>query len=193
MYDAVPLEGSITYADLAAKVNVPEGRLRRVIHYALNNHIFIASGPDSIAHSATSAEAVLDPFVYGWIEHNVFEVGPAALKVTDAVEKFGDSEEPGHAGAALALPVEEGLFFWMENDGVGEPSEEILGGKIVKSDRTKGYRNRRFGAAMHSMMIGGAHAAAHVNNGFDWEALGKGTVVDVSFLASLRTKDLVLM
>lgn len=187
------MEGSITYTELAAKVKVPEGRLRRVLHHAINNHIFFAPTADSISHTSISAEAALDPFLYAWIEHNYSEVGPCAHKITEAIEKHGDSEDPAESAAALALPLgEDKLFEWMEKDGVGEPSKEVLEGKIDKSDRTRGWRNRRFGRAMHSIMIGGIHAAAHVNNGFDWGALGKGTVVDVSknpVLDSLRQLD----
>lgn len=160
---------------------MPESKLRRVLHHAINNHIFFSPSEESIAHTATSAEVVLDPFLYAHIEHNYFEAEPAASKIIEAIARFGDSEDPNQAGAALALPLEgEAVFAWMQKDGVGEPSEEILSGKDVKGDRTKGYRSRRFGVAMQSMMRGRLHDASHVNRGFDWGLLGKGTVVDVS-------------
>lgn len=152
-----------------------------MLHHAINNHIFFSPSENSIAHTATSVEVVLNPFIYAFIEHNFFEVEPAVFKIPEAIARFGDSEVPEQAGAALAFPFQGGNFFgWMERDGVGEPSEEILAGKIVKGDRTRGYRSRRFGGAMQSLMSTGVHAAKHVNFGFDWASLGRATVVDVS-------------
>jgi hypothetical protein len=97
----------------------------------------------------------------------------------EQTDRFGDGTSP--AEAALALAHFEGKyanpFDWFENDGVGEP--KMLGGKLDKSDRTKGWRARRFGNTMKYLTSGGGHSSSHVH-GFDWDALGEASVVDVS-------------
>ena len=179
VFDEVPLIGSITYVELAKKCNIPETRLRRFIQHAMPNRIFWAPTPDSVAHTITSAEVVRSPFLYAWLGHNIEEIGPGCTKVIEAMERWGDSEDPTKAGFPLAFDLkEENLFQWFESDGAGEARAE--NGEVDKFDRTKGWRARRFGNAMKFMMSHGVSASRHVHGGFDWESLGKATVVDVS-------------
>jgi hypothetical protein len=72
----------------------------------------------------------------------------------------------------------EQFFQLLENDGASEPKASE--GEVDKTDRTKGWRARRFGEAMKFMTTFGVSSAKHIHGGFDWDALGKATVVDVS-------------
>jgi hypothetical protein len=70
VFDAVPLDGRISYADLAQKCNVLKSHLRRWMRHAISKRIFQASTKDSVAHTITSAECVRDETVWAWIGHN---------------------------------------------------------------------------------------------------------------------------
>lgn len=151
----------------------------------MSNRIFWAPTPDSVAHTLTSAEVIRSPLLYAWIGHNIEEVSPGSTKVIEAMEKYGDSQDPVEAGIPLAFNLEgENLFQFFENDGVGEA--KASDGKIDKFDRTKGWRARRFGNAMKFMMSHGVSAAQRVHGGFDWESLGEATVVDVSYISTFK-------
>lgn len=67
LYDAVPLDGSITYAELSAKCNFPEGRLRRILKHAFVNGIFWGPTPDTVAHTGTSAEFIREELRFAYM------------------------------------------------------------------------------------------------------------------------------
>lgn len=174
----------MTYAELAEKCNIPERRLRRFVKHAIANRIFWAPTPDSVAHTITSAEVVRSPLLYAWIAHNAEDVLPGTLKVVEAMDRWGDSEDPAQAGIPLAFDLNgQNVFYWAETDGIGEYVE----GGNPRNDRAMGWRARRFGAAMKHLMSGGPHASAHIHGGFDWDSLGKATVVDVSERLAVAT------
>jgi hypothetical protein len=63
----------------------------------MTNRIFWSPTPDSVAHTITSAEVVRSPLMYAWMDHNLQEIAQASLKVIDALEKYGDSQDPAQA------------------------------------------------------------------------------------------------
>jgi 6-hydroxytryprostatin B O-methyltransferase len=132
-----------------------------------------------VAHTITSAEFARDETTWAWVGHNVEEIGPAAAKIMEQTDRFGDGTSPAEAAVALAHFESKytDLFGWMENDGAGEL--KISDEKIDKSDRTKGWRARRFGNTMKYLTSGGGYSSSHVH-GFGWDALGEASVVDVS-------------
>jgi hypothetical protein len=178
VFETVPLTGSITYAELAKKCNLPESRLQRWIRHAISKRIFWAPSQDSVAHTITSAELARDNAAWAWVGHNVEEMGQAAAKIMEQNDRYGNSTSPAETAVALANfeGTATGLFDWFENDGVGEL--KTGDGKIDKSDRTKGWRARRFGNCLKFLTSGGGYASSHIH-GFDWDALGEATVVDV--------------
>ena len=137
----------------------------------MTNRIFYEPSSNQVAHTATSAVVFKEPLLKSWIGHNIEEVGAASVKLVESMDKYGDSEDPGQAAICLAFGLKEGenCFTLLENDGEGD---------------MKGWRARRFGEAMRSMTAGAMHSAKHVHGGFDWQSLGKGTVVDV-YLGSI--------
>ena len=50
----VPLDHEISYANLADAAGVDEGLLRRMLHMAMMNHIFIETRDGDVRHSAVS-------------------------------------------------------------------------------------------------------------------------------------------
>jgi 6-hydroxytryprostatin B O-methyltransferase len=170
VFEAVPTTGDISYTDLAAKLPLTERQLRRLFRHVLTKNIFVEPRPDHVAHNSMSIAPVKNPSLVPWIGHNLSEVLRSSLCMPEAVEKWGESQNPTEVPLALAFNLEEGtsLFDWFKNDGEGEK---------------KGWRARRFAACM-AAMDGGGHDLKYVADGFDWESLGKATVVDVSGISS---------
>jgi hypothetical protein len=98
--------------------------------------------------------------------HNIDEVGRALNWQVEALDKWGDTEDPSNSALCLAFELPQGstLFEFAHNDG--EKGE-------------KGWRAKRFGAAMIAMSKTGAFSSTHIHAGFDWASLGEATLVDV--------------
>ncbi|KAL8972203.1 MAG: hypothetical protein Q9197_002893 [Variospora fuerteventurae] len=169
IFSAVPLDGEISYADLAAKVGLAEERLRRFIRQAMTNHVFTESRPGFVAHTATSAVPARIPSFRWFMEHNAEDGGPAYPKVITALEKWGASDQPAESGFGLAFGLDaqdgkDSVFRFVAEDGEGEK---------------KGFRMKRIGNAMEGMKGDGAYNVGHAQQGFDWASLGDATVVDL--------------
>ncbi|KAI4191315.1 MAG: hypothetical protein LQ348_003536 [Seirophora lacunosa] len=167
VFSAVPLDGEISYAHLAAKVGLAEERLRRFIRQAMTNHIFTESRPGFVAHTATSAVPARIPSFRWYIEHNTEDGGPAYPHVIPALEKWGASDQPAKSGFGIAFGLDakdskDSVFQFVAEDGEGEK---------------KGFRMRRIGNAMEGMKGDGAYNVGHAQNGFDWASLGDDAIV----------------
>jgi hypothetical protein len=164
---AVPLHDEISYTDLAAQVPLTERQLRRILRHAMTRRFFAESRPGYVVHTSLSATIARLPKLVSWIGHNIDEIGSASSRMIDAIEKWGDSQDPCQTGYNIAFGLSEtdSIFTHFGTDGEGE---------------RKGWRGRRFGEAMESMTSGGAHDVSHILNGFAWGDLGPATVVDVS-------------
>ncbi|OQU97665.1 hypothetical protein CLAIMM_03560 [Cladophialophora immunda] len=165
VFDAVPTDGDISYADLAQKVPITERQLRRLFRHAMTKNIFFEPRPNHVAHTSLSIAPVKNPSLKPWIHHNLGEVLPASSRLADAVEKYGDSQDPAETAFNMAWNLDrgKGLFDWLENDGEGSE---------------KGWRARLFAQAMQAM-DGGGHDRRYTLQGFNWEGLGEATVIDV--------------
>lgn len=163
---AVPLDGEISYEHLAQKVGLTERQVRRILRHAMTKRYFTESRSGFVAHTSLSAAPYRLPELRAWIEHNIDDHGPASCRMIEAIEKWGDSQDPHETGYSLAfgLGENENVFTFFENDGEGEK---------------KGWRARRFGQAMSSMTAGGAHDVSHIRHGFMWKDLDHATIVDV--------------
>lgn len=172
IFDAVPRETAISYAELSDKVGLAEHRLRRIMSMAYTQHFFCTPEPGFVAHTSNSANAIGDPLARAWILHNAEEVQPwYAAKAVDATMKWGDTTDPNHTGPNLsARPGEEKSFIEiMEEDDKGEWSG-------VKG---KGFRLWRLYDTDKFFGTGGAIKGTNMLRAFDWGKLGKATVVDV--------------
>ena len=77
VFDAVPLDREIAYADVAEKIGLDEDRIRRVMQYAMTNGFFNESKPGHVVHSASSAAVARDEKLRAMVGHNCEEVYPA--------------------------------------------------------------------------------------------------------------------
>ncbi|KAI4123070.1 MAG: hypothetical protein LQ338_005466, partial [Usnochroma carphineum] len=106
VFSAVPLDGEISYADLAAKVGLSEERLRRFIRHAMTSHVFTESRPGYVAHTATSAVPARIPSFRWFIEHMAEDGGPAYPKVIPALEEWGATDQPAESGFGIAFGLD---------------------------------------------------------------------------------------
>ena len=155
--EAVPLEGSIAFSNLACKVNLDEAFLTRILRHAFNYHVLTESSPGHVAHTVSSALLRSGGSVRDWLDMTLEEWGPASVKALDALQKFPHSQEPRETGFGLAFD--------------GQTIFEFL------SQRPE--RARVFGSAMGNFSKGISHKVEHLVQNYPWENLGDGTVVDV--------------
>lgn len=182
-WDAVPLGGSASYAEIATATKLPEAFVRRFLRLGMTMYLFREESPGSgrIVHTAASAYVARDRHMQSWTGHVFEETRPASTVVGDALHKWfvghsKPSEELEHAPWALASfngkVVSEPLFTFLKHDeSQGKP---------------KGYRATRFAEAMN-VLTSAVTVEAYVES-FDWESLGEATVVDVCCMAIYSTE-----
>ena len=77
VFDAVPLDREITYAEVAKKVSLDEDRITRVMQYAMTNGFFNETKRGCVVHSASSAAVVRDEKLRAMVGRNCEKVYPA--------------------------------------------------------------------------------------------------------------------
>ncbi|EWZ80437.1 hypothetical protein FOWG_15530 [Fusarium oxysporum f. sp. lycopersici MN25] len=80
-WNAVPIGGSATYAEITARVHLPESIVRRVLKYAISIRIFAGANdkPDSVCHTSLSALPARNRLYQNWLRHLLEEAGPGSL------------------------------------------------------------------------------------------------------------------
>jgi 6-hydroxytryprostatin B O-methyltransferase len=155
---AVPLNGSISYAELAAKTKVDADQMKRSIRQGIQTHVFYEPQPGYVGHTAAS-KLLLKPQIAGSAAYIVDDSLIIAANVMSALEKWGHgSQEPNEAGLSYAFKTDKPMFQFFEEDEL---------------------RRQRFSFLMRQ--IGTTHLMStdHVATGFDWASLGECTIVDV--------------
>lgn len=99
---AVPLNGSISFHDIAKAVNANEALLTRFIRHAMGIHIFIEPEPGMVAHTIDSRLLAEDEYLFHLVGCLLQDINSGYQKTIEAMEKWPNSEEPNHAGCALA-------------------------------------------------------------------------------------------
>ncbi|KAH8696533.1 putative O-methyltransferase [Talaromyces proteolyticus] len=154
----VPVDGEITFTELAASIGVDYGALTRILRLSIAHRIFKEPRPGVVAHSAASREIAEDTRVASWVGANVDDMWPAAGRVVDALIKWPLATEPNQIGFSLAN--ETNRSFYEELDKSPE-------------------RARRFGGAMSCFTTSDGYSLSHLTDGYPWESISSGTVVDL--------------
>lgn len=169
-WDAVPLDGSATCAEIAAKVDLPESMTRRILRHAMTQHIFDEKVPGSgrVKHTVNSAFAVRHPLVRAWLGHNLEEVAASEPLLPQVLRTVGEPEEAADSPLMQMLdptaPKHRNFFDFAAMDGEGD---------------RKGWRMARFAACMAHMSASGGASFEPLMAAYDWDALGEATVVDI--------------
>ncbi|KAK3059749.1 hypothetical protein LTS18_010133, partial [Coniosporium uncinatum] len=99
--EAVPLESTATFTELARKTRTDESRTRRILRYAMTNNLFHEPSPGHVAHTAAS-RLFLMPGFFDLLGYSSEDVFPGAAKLVETTRKHGNSEDMNHAPFNLA-------------------------------------------------------------------------------------------
>ena len=165
--EAVPLQGSITYEDLTAKVielnnglPIPVLNLRRLIRHAMTNRIFYEPRKGHVAHTRTSRLLLEDIPLNNWVGFLCNDLWLPLAHVVKAMKKWPASEESTETGVNLAYGQNLPWFDFIQQDQAFA---------------------KRYGLAMLAHGDAGGFGIKSVVDGYPWGNLPDGaTVVDVS-------------
>lgn len=158
---AVPLSTPISFQDLASKLNLQVTTLTRILRLAFTLRIFHEPSPGLVAHTAASRALLEDPSLADWVGFVSDDCFPGAAHACDALEKWPGSEEVGETGFALAH-----------------------GKSVFELFETEPGRARRMGGAMTGLSEGEGYQVRYSVEGYPWEEVSEGTMVDVSALTA---------
>lgn len=156
----VPLEGSISYEEVAKSAKVNELVLRRFFRYAITINYFREPEANRVAHSAASRHLVEVPGAFDALGMKVEELVPASQKAIEGLQRWPQAEEPTETGYNIAHGTE--LPFYR---ALAQQPE----------------RARRFGAGMRYFTERDNCDLSHLVGAFPWHEFDRAdfTVVDV--------------
>ncbi|EXL42274.1 hypothetical protein FOCG_15622 [Fusarium oxysporum f. sp. radicis-lycopersici 26381] len=156
-WNAVPIGGSATYAEITARVHLPESIVRRVLKYAISIRIFAGANdkPDSVCHTSLSALPARNRLYQNWLRHLLEEAGPGSLHVAESLRKFSSGKQ--------------------------EPTSDVLGLCQPRNEgKPKGWRSARFAECMQVAASASVIKTDDLlKSAYDWDKLGEATVVDI--------------
>lgn len=158
MPQAVPVEGDVSYAEIAAATGLDETNAKRLIRHAMTNRIFHEPRPGYVAHTAASRILLDDLAMSDWVGVCATEFFQAAAKSVEALQTHGNSQETTEAGYAEYWCPGKPMFAYVSADPM---------------------RAKRFGGAMVSLTGGEGYEPQYLVDNYPWEELGETTVVDV--------------
>ncbi|KAF6825300.1 o-methyltransferase [Colletotrichum plurivorum] len=158
----VPLDGSITLAELQTKTSLDAVNLARVLRHAMTNRIFREPSHGVIAHTAASRLLAEDQSLQDWVGYNLEDNFPASAHVLQAIKAHPEATSLTRTGFNFAF------------DTVDKEPMFVTFGKDPA-------RAKRFGGAMMSLTGGEGYEVRHLVDSYDFgdiDARG-GTLVDV--------------
>ena len=160
---AVPLNSTISYSELAAKLSLDRKQLRQMLRQLIQSHVFSEPSLNQVSHTASSKLLITHPGVAAFNGYIARDVFPMAAKQFEALEHFGHGNpHPHKAGLNFACGTDLPMFAFYE-----QPEQ-------------KGVRER-FSQLMTYASSFPALSNAHVTAGFPWATLPPGsTVVDIA-------------
>lgn len=156
VHDLVPKGGSISFEELASKLNVHSEILRRVFRLAFANNLFKEEPKGHVAHTSLSSAI---PLASGWMRlmyRNDF--GNAILSWPDAMLQYDESKP-------LSIP-------WNVGNGHKQPFFDYL-------HEEQGGMEMFANAMRSSAAQTGGQESSNFLHGFDWTSLGEGPLVDL--------------
>ncbi|KAK5321117.1 hypothetical protein LTR93_006359 [Exophiala xenobiotica] len=153
----VPVEGKCTFQEVATKAGVDASQCSRVLRAAMTSGYFEEPEIGYVAHTAGS-KLFLNPDLKDAVGYVIEDTFPAASKLAEAIEKYPASQETNETAWNLAHGTDLSVFQYFEK----HPS-----------------RMERFMGAMRMMSEREGFDLKYLVEGYSWEALGKGLVVDV--------------
>ncbi|KAI0206700.1 S-adenosyl-L-methionine-dependent methyltransferase [Astrocystis sublimbata] len=110
--------GEATSFDAMAKFSGLNAKIvRRLVRHAIFNHLFFREEkPGVVTHSALTAILARDEITRNSLTLKLDEFWPAAVKMTDAMETWLNSEDVNETGFSLAHSSGKGMYDTFRND-----------------------------------------------------------------------------
>jgi len=158
--NAVPKDGSASYAEIACATDLPEPLVFRFVRHAMSNGIFDETPEGKVRHTPTSELLATDQSVTDYVGFFIEELSWASNNYVDAIKQYGASQEPTESPFSMA-------------NGSKAPLFEIL--------KHHPERARRFVGTMQHLSSTDASNVRHVFSGFDWASVDRpgAVMVDV--------------
>ncbi|KAI1377813.1 O-methyltransferase-domain-containing protein [Hypoxylon crocopeplum] len=160
--NAVPLDGTASYAEIATASGLKEDLCRRFIRLAMGSHIFTEdSETQRVRHTASSRRLATDQGFSDAVGLEIDDLGPASSKLLDVWEKHGqDAAEPDQSAFCMFNETSMPVFAFLAS----QPE-----------------RARRFGGAMRHFTKGDSWDLRHMLASFDWPSIDQpgAQVVDI--------------
>ncbi|KAI0799436.1 putative O-methyltransferase [Xylaria sp. FL0064] len=155
----VPMDGTISFAELAKATDLNVNDLKRIMRYAMCFHrLFLEPQEGFVAHSAGSKKLATDEVVRAGLGQSFNEFYGSFARTADALDSFKDGE-PHHTGFALSHNTDKSMFDFLRM----QPSKADQFSKAMR---------------LYSASVPG-YSESHLVEGYDWESLGAGLVIDV--------------
>lgn len=156
--DSVPDTGTIDYESLAKACAVDPTQLKQHFRFAIANRIFCEPSPNHVAHTTTSLVLKEGCPMQASVQWLTEDCAPMIAHQLDALKKWGPgSQEPNETAVTYAYGGKDFYDF-------------------IQSDP---MRERRFGTTITQVAQQPRSSLKFIQSGFDWNALGTATVVDV--------------
>jgi hypothetical protein len=156
IYDLVPVGETRTYTEIANATGQPVNVVRRILRHAMAQRIFCEPQRNTVAHTQVSRLLTENTKVRDYYGTICEIVWPAMVRTVDAMEKWPGSRDPRETGYYLAT---------------GETRQQTLEENPAK--------HKRYDNAMGAFATDRSYNLGHVSRGYDWNGLGKATIVDV--------------
>lgn len=158
---AIPLNDTISYAELAKKLSLDSKQLRQMIRQLIQIHVFSEPTTNHVSHTLASKLLLTHSGLAAFNGFISLDVFPMAARQIEALAHFGHgSPHPNEAALNFACGTDLPMFEYYE---------------------TQPEVRERFSQIMTFASNSPAMANGHVTSGFDWASLPDGsTVVDVA-------------
>ncbi|KAJ5287206.1 O-methyltransferase [Penicillium angulare] len=157
----IPLEPSnktLSSSEIAQAAGMPPGICRRVIVHAMENGIFVDAGNDQVGHSSLSRLLATDPGAFQTVGMLLNELSPAALRIPEAIRKYGTSSEPNETAYNMVNDTDLPIYSFLEQ---------------------RQSRRSRFGTTMGFFSREQGFNLEHLVNGFPWKSIDRSDAVVV--------------
>ncbi|KIW97629.1 uncharacterized protein Z519_01213 [Cladophialophora bantiana CBS 173.52] len=153
----VPLNGTISYADLAVKLGLDASQLKQMLRQLMAIHVFTEPQPGHVGHTASSrllaTHAGIATFT-GFLAEDTF---PLCAVQVEALEKWGHGRPE---------PSRTALSYYYDTD---LPCHDYY--------ETNPAVRERFGRLMTHLTANPLMANSHISRGYEWESLPRDSVV----------------
>lgn len=157
----MPLESSISTADLVAKTGLQEDIVLRMLRYAIGNGFFVEKSEGVFAHSAVSARLARSEALRDIVLTSTHELTKIVTTLSDALEAQKNAKEGEGPAAAfnVAFPGHHDVFALAQKDPIIAKHYHMFQVGRAKTDRW---------------------SAANMIRSWDWASVGSKTIVDAS-------------